>query len=257
MSDFNFVKISEAQSGLFEVVISRPDAMNALNPEVLGQLSRSLLDLEQKKARVVIFSGEGRAFVAGADISKMKDMNAEQALEFSKMGHGVFNQIEKASFVSIAMVNGFCLGGGLELALSCDLMWTHSKAKFGLPEVGLGLIPGFGGTQRLQKKVGETRAKWMALSGEMFSAKDLKDWGLFCEFTEPEELAAHVMGWAERILKKGPSAQAHVKSLQRSASGLSMDQGLSLEQERFSEIFKGKEHLEGLSAFLEKREAQF
>ncbi|PJZ68940.1 crotonase [Leptospira perolatii] len=253
------ITIIKKEGGLAILEINRPSALNALNEELLKQLHQDLGSLEKDgQTRVLIITGQGKAFVAGADIAKMKDLGASEAEKFSAMGQGVFDAIQASSIVSIAAINGFALGGGLELALACDIRIGSEKAKLGLPEVSLGLIPGFGGTQRLARLIGYGLAAELVFSGDMIGASDAHRIGLLNRVVkEGEDLIGVCKQLAESILKKGPEAVRLAKKIILEGLETNLSKGQVLEQKAFGSVFAGKESKEGMGAFLEKRTPNF
>ncbi|TGK00002.1 crotonase [Leptospira langatensis] len=239
--------------------INRPSALNALNEEVLTELRSSFQDLEKEaEIRVVIITGQGKAFVAGADIAKMKDLDANGAEKFASLGQGAFDTIQNSRLISIAAVNGFALGGGLELTLACDIRVGSEKAKLGLPEVSLGLIPGFGGTQRLSRLVGYGRAAELIFTGDMISAEEAYRIGLLNKLVkEGEDLLEVAKTIAGSILKKGPKAVQIAKRVILEGLDTQFSKGQELEKKEFSNLFSGTESKEGMGAFLEKRPPKF
>ncbi len=247
----------EIVEGILHIKINRPEALNALNAEVLNELENCIDSVNPSDHKVVIITGEGKAFVAGADIAGMSSYNEKQAYEFSALGHRVFRKIENASYISIALVNGFALGGGLELALACDIRYASSKAKLGLPEVSLGLIPGFGGTQRLTKLVGSGIASEWVFSADMFTAEEAKNCGVVNQVYEPEDLNKQGLRLALSIQSRGRNALQSAKLTIRSGMQSSYDVGLELENKNFSRLFGKAESTEGMTAFLAKRKPNF
>ncbi|MBX3021263.1 MAG: enoyl-CoA hydratase/isomerase family protein [Bdellovibrionales bacterium] len=241
------------------ITIARPEAMNALNKQVLTDLRVLLHELDQKReVRACILTGEGeKAFVAGADIKEMEGLSPAQAREMAVQGQALMQKIEDLPFPVIAAVNGFALGGGLELALACDFMLASNKAKWGLPEVTLGLIPGYGGTQRLSRNLGRALARRVALSGEMFSAQQGYEWGLFTQLCEPADLMPAARKLAGVLATRAPMAMAWVKEAINHGSDRTQAEGLKLESDLFGRTFETKDHLEGIKAFVEKRPADF
>ena len=255
METLNF----EKQDHVGILKINRPQAMNALNGQLLSELDELLIQLsEDKTLRVLIVTGEGeKAFVAGADIKEMKDHSSDEAFKMAQNGQRIFSKLESLPFATIACVNGFALGGGMELALSCDMIVASEKAKFGLPEVSLGLIPGYGGTQRLARVVGANNARRIIFSGEMFSAEQAKSWGLVSEVYSPEDLMTSTLKLAKSISFKAPLAVSAAKKSLYEGIQTDLESGLQIEAEGFKEVFKTKDHDEGISAFMEKRRADF
>jgi enoyl-CoA hydratase len=239
--------------------IARPEAMNALNKQVLGDLKILLNELHHKRElRAAILTGEGeKAFVAGADIKEMEGLHVTQAREMALAGQALFQKIEDLPFPVIACVNGFALGGGLELALACDFILASSKARWGLPEVTLGLIPGYGGTQRLTRVLGRALAKRVAMSGEMFTAQQGYEWGLIAELHEPAALFAAAMKLAETLASRAPLAVGWVKEAIHHGGDRSLSEGLKIEADLFARTFETGDHLEGIKAFIEKRAPGF
>ncbi|EPG76463.1 putative 3-hydroxybutyryl-CoA dehydratase [Leptospira fainei serovar Hurstbridge str. BUT 6] len=239
--------------------INRPSALNALNEELLIQIKESFQALEKDgTVRVAIVTGQGKAFVAGADIAKMRDLDAKAAEIFSRTGQEAFDTIQNSGIVSIAAVNGFALGGGLELALACDIRVGAEKAKLGLPEVSLGLIPGFGGTQRLARLIGYGRAIELVLTGDMISAEEAYRIGLLNKFVKDgEDLISVAKQIAQSLLKKGPIAVKTAKKIVQEGLDGPLSKGIEAECKAFGGLFAGKESKEGMAAFLEKRQPNF
>lgn len=248
----------EREGTLATIIISREQALNALNGEMLTELLTCVSELElDDGVRVVIITGAGKAFVAGADISEMTEMDPLGARPFAELGAAVGDAIESSHKVYIAAVNGFALGGGCELAMCCDFIYASAKAKFGQPEVKLGIIPGFGGTQRLPRRVGVGKAKELILSGEMIRADEALRIGLVDEVVAPEELISRCRATAEKIAANGPLAVAEAKKVIHQGQSMTLEQALVLEQRAFGELFITADRKEGMAAFVEKRAAKF
>jgi enoyl-CoA hydratase len=249
----------EVSGGVGLVTINRPQALNALNPEVLIRLREVLLECEGRDdVGAVIITGAGeKSFVAGADIAAMKEFGPREALAFAELGQGVFGTIEQMSKPVIAAVNGYALGGGTELAVSCDIVLASEKARFGTPEVNLGVFPGFGGTQRLTRLVGKARAKEIIFSGEMFDAPRALAIGLINRICPPEELLDEARNMAKTIMSKGPVAVGLAKRSIESGADLDLDKALLIERTLFAQCFSTADQKEGMTAFLEKREPKF
>ena len=246
--------IVDKEDGVGIVKMNRPTAMNALNTETLQELEKAFAHLgESEDVKVIIIIGEGKAFVAGADMAEMKDMSADQAREFSRFGQSVFEKIAKTDKPVIAAVNGFALGGGCELALACDIRIASEKAKLGQPEVNLGIIPGFAGTQRLSRLVGAAKAKELIFTGDMVDAQTAHSIGLVNQVVPAEKLMDVCMEMAKKIASKGPTAVKLAKKVIDEGIQVNLDDGTTLESDRFAECFAGGEAKEGMSAFLEKR----
>jgi enoyl-CoA hydratase len=247
------------KSEIATLTINRPKALNALNRVVLEEIARVLRDVRHDSGvRVLLVTGAGdRAFVAGADIAAMTEMSATDGLEFTRLGHRVMQTVEDLPIPVIAAVNGFALGGGLELALACDLIVASDKARFGQPEINLGLIPGFGGTQRLPHRIGHARARELIMTGEMFDAKTALDWGLVNRVVAPDQLMAEARKIAEKIASKSSFALRQAKAALRAAYTMEEDAGLRFEQSAFGVVFASADRLEGTKAFVEKREPKW
>ena len=248
----------KAEKGIGYITIHRPEALNALNMTVLEELSAILEKIEEDETiRAVILTGEGRSFVAGADIAHMSTLTVAEAREFSAFGQNVMNDIERIEKPFIAAVNGFALGGGCELAMACDIRIASSKAKFGQPEVGLGITPGFGGTQRLAKIVGKGMAKYLILTAETIGAEEALRIGLVEKVTEPEQLMSVCEEIANKIASKAPIAVAMSKTCINKGYHLDLYSGSALEAQAFGGCFGTEDQKEGMLAFLEKRHATF
>lgn len=205
----------------------------------------------------LIVTGQGKSFVSGADIQEMSSMTAAEAREFAALGHRAFAMLEWVPFPTIAAVNGYALGGGCELALACDLVLASEKAKFGQPEVNLGIIPGFGGTQRLVRAVGKQRAKQMIFTGEHISGARAVEIGLALEVLPPDKLLERAREIAKKIASKGPLAISQAKRVINWGADADLRAGNELEQQAFSMLFGTEDQKEGMKAFLEKRPARF
>lgn len=247
------------EGGLGTLVINRPSKLNALNIQVLRELKECLSAIHNKNLKGLIVTGEGeKAFIAGADIAEMKPMTTGEANAFSELGQQVTLLFESLPCPTIAAVNGFALGGGFEMALSCDFIFASANAVFGLPEVKLGLIPGFGGTVRLARIVGERRAKEIMFSGRNVSADEAKNLGITLEvFPNKSELIEGCKKWFSLSTQNSSHAIARAKHSLRSSSEEIIEHGLMMEREEFGNIFQTPEMVEGTSAFIEKRKANF
>lgn len=239
------------------ITINRPQSLNALNAQTINELSSALDNLEaDNSVRVIILTGNGeKSFVAGADIKEFSDFNQEKAEELARNGQNkLFNKIENLSKPVIAAVNGFALGGGLELAMACHIRYASENAKLGLPEVTLGLIPGYGGTQRLPQLVGKGIANEMIFSAKMITAQKAKEIGLVNEVYAIEELLTKTTELAKTIAQNSPMAIS--KAIQ-STNLSNTDKGFETEIVSFGELFDLDDKKEGVSAFLEKRKPNF
>jgi enoyl-CoA hydratase len=250
---------TELDSGVAVITLDRPKALNALNGQLLLELEKALHALPKPpELRAVIITGAGeKAFVAGADIAEMAELNVDQARAFVEQGHRVLDLFESLTVPTIAAVNGFALGGGCELALACDLVYASENARFGLPEVGLGVIPGFGGTQRLARRVGRARAKELIFTGDMVDAARAKELGLALDVVPLASLLSHCKGVAAKIAKKSPVAIACAKDVIARGADLELSKGNQIEKDAFSVLFKSADQREGMKAFLEKRPPAF
>lgn len=258
MTDFETI-LFNIEEGIATITINRPKVLNALNDSVLADLTRCFRDIRRhEEVRAVIITGSGdKAFIAGADIAVMEGMTALQARHFCEAGHRCMRAIEMCHVPVVAAVNGFALGGGLELALSCDFIYAATTAKMGLPEVNLGIFPGFGGTQRLPRLIGKNRAKELIYTARMLSAEEAYAWGLVNNVVEPAELLNTVKVLLKTILKKGPVAIQLAKRVINEGTDLPLASGLALEENTFPMIFGTEDKTEGVKAFLGKREAKF
>ncbi len=247
----------EHSKGVGVLTITRPDALNALNNQFFSDFKNFLQSPELKnEILVLIITGEGKAFVAGADIADMQKMNVPEGYDFSKKGQNAFGAIENLDIPVIAAVNGFALGGGCELAMACDFRIASSKAKLGLPEVSLGLIPGYGGTQRLARLIGLGNALFLTLTGQMIDAQEAYRIGLLQKIVEPEYLFDEVMLIAEKIAQQGPNAVRAAKMAIRNGFKSEIDKGFEIESSAFSKLFE-QDGIEGMKAFLEKRKPEW
>ena len=251
------IEINEGHSEKLGLLTIDSPPMNALSAKVLTEMDKVIDDVQASGARVVILTGAGKAFVAGADISDMKNLEPGVVADFSRLGQRIFTKIERSDFISIAAVNGFALGGGLELALSCDFRIFSDKAQVGLPEVTLGLIPGFGGTQRLTREIGKGNANYLVLTGERIRAEESLRLGICQKIFPIDELMTGCEAIAKKILKNGPLSVNKAKHLVDYAATDSLDTGLEKEAQDFAYLFTTPEPREGLSAFLEKRPPRF
>ena len=248
----------EKNGNLAIAAINRPEALNALNGTVLQELSRGVAEVENdSEVRAFILTGEGRAFVAGADIGEQNALDVASARKFSQFGSSIFRRIEKLEIPTIAAVNGFCLGGGCELAMSFDMILASEKAKFGQPEVGLGITPGFSGTQRLPRRVGIAKAKELLFSGRMITAAEAEKIGLVNAVYPAEELMNATLDMARSFTKNAPVAIKYVKASVDRGMQMDIDGGIALENELYAMCFATEDCKEGLTAFLKKRPAEF
>jgi len=251
--------ITERDGAVAVLTLNRPDKRNALNAELLGELDAALAELTRDASLAcAILTGAGeKAFAAGADIAAMLEMSTEQARAFAAIGHGIGHKIERAPFPVIAAVNGFAFGGGCELALACDFIYASDKAKLGQPEVNLGIIPGFGGTQRLARRVGIGRARELCYTGDTIGAEDALRIGLVNAVVPHAELLPKVKEVAAKIASKGRVAVAQCKRVMYSGADVPIDVANQLELQAFAMLFGTNDRKEGMKAFVEKRKAAF
>jgi len=249
----------EVDGFIATITIAREKALNALNRQTLNEIGWALRDADgDARIRCVILTGAGeKAFVAGADISEMAEMGATEARGFAAAGRAVGDVLESMAKPVIAAVNGFALGGGTELALACDFVYASDKAKFGQPEVNLGVIPGFGGTQRLPRRIGAGRAMELILTGDIIGAEEALRIGLCNKVVPGAELLAEVRKCADKIAQKGPLAIAYARRAVRKSAELSLPAGNDYEGELFALLFATQDQKEGMQAFLAKRPAKF
>ena len=249
----------EVLDGVAIVTISRPKALNALNTRFFQEMDDYVASIKNDASiKVMVITGEGKAFVAGADIAEMVDKNQEEGSGFSRLGQATFRSLETLDIPVIAAINGFALGGGLELAMACDFRTANTKAKFGQPEVNLGLIPGYAGTQRLSRLVGPGDALYLLMTADMFGAEDALRIGLVQKVFDPEALMEETMKIAKNIASKGPKAVKLVKQVVRQGLVMDFDKGSELEAQNFGSLFgEGNEGREGMQAFLGKRKPEW
>ena len=253
-----FIKVSKI-GHIAEIVVDRPNALNAMNPDVIQELTDELIEaIGDQDTGVVILTGTGeKAFVAGADIKAMQKLDIKRALEFGKLGHRLANTIESSPKPVIAAVNGFALGGGCEIALACHIRLASENAIFGQPEVKLGLIPGWGGTQRLPRIVGKGIAYELIITGRNIDAKHAYRIGLVNQVLPLNELMDAARSLAKLILKNGPKAITVALEQINLSSGPGLPEGLERELESFAYLFDSDETREGFTAFVEKRSPKF
>ncbi len=263
MSDFSYktIQLEIKEKNIWVLTIQRPEALNALNAQVLSEMADALrqigeINFENARALVVTGSGE-KAFVAGADIKEIAELDAERAHAFAQRGQSIFHELNLLKIPVIAAVNGFALGGGLELALACDFIIASENAKFGLPEVSLGLIPGFGGTVRLARAVGIRKARELTYTGDIITAQDALSLGLVNKVIPAAELMNTVMKIVNTISSRGPVAVAAAKKSINQAYEVDVEEAQRIEADHFSELFATEDVREGTRAFIEKRKPAF
>lgn len=254
--------IYEVKEGVGYLTINREKALNALNSQVLTELKTLLTELIEKKSydtKGIVLTGAGeKAFIAGADIKEMADMTVDQAKEFGELGQSVTTLFEKLHIPVIACVNGFALGGGCEIAMSCDFIYATNSAVFGQPEVKLGLIPGFGGTQRLSRYIGRNRAREIVYTGRNMKAEEAHRVGLAVwVFENKEDMIKGALGAFSMMSKVSPLAIETAKKVMNDGNDLTVEQGLQCELDQFANIFGSEDMKEGTKAFMEKRAPNF
>jgi len=254
----SLIKINN-KNGISEITIDRPEALNAMNQEVVAEFTRVLqAALSDKETGIIIITGAGdKAFIAGADIKAMQKMTAEEALLYGKAGQKLTMLIESSPKPVIAAVNGFALGGGCEIAMACHIRIASENATFGQPEVKLGLLPGWGGTQRLPKIIGVGRANELITTGKIINAEEALRIGLVNVVTPQDKLLMSSRKMASTILRNGPRAIASSLHCIQEGLAVPIKEGMEIEVQEFSKLFQHDERMEGLTAFIEKRPADF
>lgn len=254
----NTIRYEITENKIAIVTISRPEALNALNTQVIAELEQTVEMIEKNSdLSAMILTGEGRSFVAGADIGEQYPLDLSRGREWGQRGSAVMRRIEKLAIPTIAAVNGFALGGGCEIAMACDIILASEKAKFGQPEVGLGVTPGFSGTQRLPRRVGAAMAKELIFSGKMISAVEAERIGLANHVYPADELMDKAMEMAEAFAKNAQIAVRYSKACIDRGMETGIDEGIAMENELFAMCFATGDQKEGMKAFLEKRPASF
>ena len=245
--------------GVGTLTVNRPKQLNALDVRTLEEIGEVIAAVAADAAvRAVVVTGAGeKAFVAGADIAAMSRLGPLEARRFAELGHRVLDALEALAVPTVAAVNGFALGGGCELAMACDLVYASERARFGQPEVNLGLVPGFGGTQRLTRRVGLMRAKELVLSGEPIDAATAKAIGLALDVLPSDRLLEHARAKARTIASRGPVAVAQAKRVLQAGADVDLRTACELERQAFAALFGTDDAREGMRAFLEKRPAVF
>ncbi|MGC9106312.1 MAG: enoyl-CoA hydratase/isomerase family protein [Thermoprotei archaeon] len=240
------------------VYLNRPERLNAINEKMVDELRQALTDLENNQdVRVIVITGTGKAFCAGADITQFTQLNGYTAWKFAKKGRELMDFIERLSKPTIAMINGYALGGGLEIALACDIRIAAEEAQLGLPEINLGIYPGFGGTQRLVRVVGKGRAMELMLTGDRIPAKEAERIGLVNKVVPLSELEKATRELAMKLAKKPPVSIAIIKLMVNKGAEAAQDIGLEMESLGWGVVFSTEDQKEGVNAFLSKREPNF
>jgi enoyl-CoA hydratase len=254
----DYVSVESLDNNVAVLTIDRQDKLNALNPQVVEEIGQSLLEIEAEGPPAIIVTGAGeKAFVAGADIAAMNDMDPLQAKRFAEVGHAAMALLDRSPVPTIAAVNGFALGGGCEIALSCDIRIAAANALFGFPEVGLGILPGMGGTQRAPRLIGPAVAKELIFTGRRIGADEARLMGLVNHVVPEGEALNAAKEMAAEIAANGPVAVRHAKAAANRALDVDIISGLEYEADQFALLFATEDAKEGMSAFMEKRKAEF
>jgi enoyl-CoA hydratase len=251
--------IYQVENGIATITFNRPKALNALNAALLEEFSQALDEIAaDENIRVLILTGAGdKSFVAGADINELATFNSLTAKNFSQNGHAIIAKLQELPIAVIAAVNGFALGGGTEIAIACDFIYASENAKFGQPEINLGLIPGFGGTQRLPRLIGSNLAKELVFTGKMISAAEAEKIGLVNKVLAPDQLMGEVIKTAREIASKGRASLRAAKEAINCGLNTDLATGIHIEVEAFGMCYGSSDSQEGTSAFLEKRKPAF
>ena len=251
--------IFQADAGIATITFNRPKALNALNSALLDEFSQALdAVVADENIRVLVLTGAGdKAFVAGADINHLAACNMLTAKNFSRKGHTIIGKLQELPIAVIAAVNGFALGGGTEIAIACDFIYASDNAKFGQPEINLGIIPGFGGTQRLPRLIGPNKAKELVFTGKMISAAEAEKMGLVNKVVPQAQLMEEVIKTAREIASKGKLSLRTAKQAINYGLNVDLTTGIHIEIEGFGMCYGSSDAKEGTSAFLEKRKAAF
>jgi enoyl-CoA hydratase len=252
------VKVTTFESGILQLSLNRPVQLNALNRELLQRLNQIFEEIKHDKSvKGILLTGEGKGFCAGADIKQLVPLNGQDGYLFARFGQTVFRHLELLGKPSLAVIHGFAFGGGCELAMAATLRIAANNAVFGQPEIKLGVIPGFGGTQRLSRLIGKGRALDICLTGRRFSAEEAFQWGLVNELTTPENLLPRAQALLTEIIKLGPVALQSIMTVIHRGYDLPLAEAFELEASHFGLCCTTKDKQEGVNAFLEKRTAEF
>ena len=253
----DYVKV-EREDGVAVLTIDRQEKLNALDRQVVEEIGQALLELESEGSRAIVVTGAGeRAFIAGADIRAMSIMDALEAKRFSEIGHAAMALLDRSPIPTIAAVNGYALGGGCEVAIACDIRIAAENATFGFPEVGLGILPGMGGTQRLPRLIGPALAKELIFTGRRISAGEAREIGLVNRVVDEGEALNTARELAAEISANGPLAVRHAKAAANRTLDVDLISGLEYEADQFALLFATEDAREGMNAFSEKRKPQF
>ncbi len=254
----DFVRVEFEENGVAVLTVDRQEKLNALDQTVIEEIGQALLELEAEGPRAIIVTGAGdRSFIAGADISAMSTMGPLEAKRFSEIGHAAMALLDRGPVPTIAAVNGFALGGGCEVAIACDIRVASENALFGFPEVGLGILPGMGGTQRLPRLIGPAFAKELILTGRRIDAQEARGMGLVNRVVGQGEALSAAKELAAEISSNGPLAVRHAKAATNRAQDVDLISGLEYEADQFALLFASEDAREGMGAFVEKRRPGF
>ncbi len=251
------VVVTELQDGIATITVNRPSALNALNSAVLDGIRAAVEGVVGKAGAILLTGAGGKAFVAGADIAEMVDYGPEEAEAFSRRGQEAFQTLADFPGPTVAAINGFALGGGLELAMACDILIASEEAKLGLPEATLAVVPGFGGTQRLPRRVGAGKAKQLMFTGGMIDAAEAHRIGLVDDVASPDALMATCEKLLRKALRNGPIAISHIKRLVDDGLDMPLADAISMEAAAFGEVFGTEDQTTGMRAFLQKEKPVF
>ncbi len=253
------ITLEQPGDGIYCLTVNRPKQMNSLNQDTIGELAAAIATVKaDKQARVLLFTGAGeKAFVAGADISQFKGLGSLKARELGLAGQDIASSLEQLDIPVVAAVNGFALGGGCELAMACDWIIASENAKFGQPEINLGIMPGFGGSQRLMRLVGKAMAAELCMTGRMIDAEEGQRLGLVNRVYAAGDLMDEALKLAKSLAAKAPIALKFIKQVLRDGQNMSLENACTLEAELFGLCFSTQDQEEGVTAFLEKRPAKF
>jgi len=258
MTNQEVITLSTIESSILQITLNRPSALNALNKDLLDKLYQTLLSAKADNSiKAILITGEGKAFCAGADINQLAKLNGQTGIEFARHGQMIFRTLEELGKPSLAAINGYTLGGGCELAMSATMRIASKLAVFGQPEVKLGVIPGFGGTQRLSRLIGKGRALDLCLTGRTIKAEEALSFGLVSEVTEPEKLLERAKEILKGLVKLGPIALKSIMTTIDRGYDLSLDDAMEFEAVYFGICCATRDKEEGVKAFLEKRTAEF
>lgn len=255
---FECLKLEKSASGIWHIYLARPDKLNALNATLLSEIDAVLDQADLDPSCLgLLFTGEGKAFCAGADINRLQSLNALDGSAFAAAGQRVFRRLETFKKPSLAAINGFAFGGGCELAMAMHVRIASDKAQFGQPEVKLGVVPCYGGTQRLTRLVGKGRAMDLCMTGRFIDAVTAYQWGLVTEVTTPDQLLARGQALLQMMVSNGPLAIQAVAQCIDQGLDMNLDEALALEVLHFARLCASQDKQEGVAAFLAKRPAQF